>query len=115
VVWTPRPGLSDSPFLSCPSSTPPASALSLHDALPILIEITAPRDFFAHRNQRHGLRGGELIARVQNTFPAGKVFCTLAINSPPRSEEHTSELQSHLKLVCSRLLAKKNSRRLCNR
>src|SRR5260370_20943549 len=27
---------------------------------------------------------------------------------PPRSEEHTSELQSHLNLVCRLLLAKKN-------
>src|SRR4030066_531894 len=28
----------------------------------------------------------------------------------PRSEEHTSELQSHLNLVCRRLLGKKNQR-----
>src|SRR5690242_21050640 len=27
---------------------------------------------------------------------------------PPRSEEHTSELQSHVKLVCRLLLEKKN-------
>src|SRR5260370_9838826 len=30
----------------------------------------------------------------------------------PRSEEHTSELQSHLNLVCRLLLEKKNSTRL---
>src|SRR5260370_3099102 len=29
--------------------------------------------------------------------------------SPPRSEEHTSELQSHLNLVCRLLLEKKKS------
>src|SRR5438034_3714029 len=29
---------------------------------------------------------------------------------PPRSEEHTSELQSHSDLVCRLLLEKKNSR-----
>src|SRR5260370_9357215 len=29
--------------------------------------------------------------------------------SPPRSEEHTSELQSHLNLVCRLLLEKKNT------
>src|SRR4029434_11326471 len=30
--------------------------------------------------------------------------------SPPRSEEHTSELQSHLNLVCRLLLETKNKR-----
>src|SRR5260370_11575105 len=32
----------------------------------------------------------------------------------PRSEEHTSELQSHLKLVCPLLLEKKNRLQLDN-
>src|SRR5260370_30137309 len=31
-----------------------------------------------------------------------------------RSEEHTSELQSHLNLVCRLLLEKKNAQLLCN-
>src|SRR5260370_25063474 len=30
-----------------------------------------------------------------------------SLRSPPRSEEHTSELQSHLNLVCRLLLEKK--------
>src|SRR5260370_18689185 len=34
---------------------------------------------------------------------------------PKRSEEHTSELQSHLNLVCRLLLEKKKCRRLCTR
>src|SRR5260370_27154627 len=45
----------------------------------------------------------------QNTFRYGPLFsipsCRLAM--PPRSEAHTSELQSHLNLVCRLLLAKK--------
>src|SRR5260370_25662103 len=32
-----------------------------------------------------------------------------ASRSPPRSEEHTSELQSHLNLVCRLLLEKKKN------
>src|SRR5260370_29515838 len=32
------------------------------------------------------------------------------VHSPARSEEHTSELQSHLNLVCRLLLEKKKSR-----
>src|SRR4029434_11359477 len=52
--------------------------LSLHDALPILDH----RTFCAYNTHTH-------------------------IFSLPRSEEHTSELQSHLNLVC-RLLLEKN-------
>src|SRR5438132_8927300 len=33
--------------------------------------------------------------------------CTSRARSPPRSEEHTSELQSHSELVCCLLLEKK--------
>src|SRR5260370_14389144 len=33
------------------------------------------------------------------------------LESPPRSEEHTSELQSHLNLVCRLLLEKKKKYR----
>src|ERR1039458_10786860 len=33
----------------------------------------------------------------------------VTLNAPPRSEEHTSELQSLRHLVCRLLLAKKNS------
>src|SRR5260370_13376920 len=37
--------------------------------------------------------------------------CELAIGPPaPRSEEHTSELQSHLNLVCRLLLEKKKKK-----
>src|SRR5260370_28189903 len=35
--------------------------------------------------------------------------------SPPRSEEHTSELQSHLNLVCRLLLEKKKTNQTASR
>src|SRR5687768_18094603 len=48
------------------------------------------------------LRGGEGVGgRVEHVQPAAV--------SPPRSEEHTSELQSRLHLVCRLLLEKKNT------
>src|SRR5260370_34168851 len=63
--------------------------LSLHDALPI----SRRKERRAHRagiDARSGPRG----ARIQGR----------------RSEEHTSELQSHLNLVCRLLLEKKKTR-----
>src|SRR5882762_12011046 len=71
--------------------------LSLHDALPI------SRDA---RSQNSEL---DEIAAIQrqgvHRFPLnGRNF---------RSEEHTSELQSHLNLVCRLLLEKKKKNRSC--
>src|SRR5438477_10852071 len=62
--------------------------LSLHDALPILHETRKP---------------------PVEMFREFGVPIALATNSNPvRSEEHTSELQSHVNLVCRLLLEKKN-------
>src|SRR5690242_21271714 len=75
--------------------------LSLHDALPICLP--------AGRVPR---RGRDLRA----TSPPGRRDCRPAELrrqgdgaeiAPARSEEHTSELQSHVKLVCRLLLEKK--------
>src|SRR2546429_4489986 len=71
--------------------------LSLHDALPISV---GDRDSVAHRRgpRRRDRRAG--IARgVQHGTGAPRLA---------RSEEHTSELQSRLHLVCRLLLEKKN-------
>src|SRR5260370_3204384 len=47
---------------------------------------------------------------VQIGFPIGLVLATLVFSLvTKRSEEHTSELQSHLNLVCRLLLEKKNN------
>src|SRR5260370_4743775 len=42
------------------------------------------------------------------TTPPARSVRPLPEPPPPRSEEHTSELQSHLNLVCRLLLEKKN-------
>src|SRR5438034_8185217 len=63
--------------------------LSLHDALPIsLPEVLA-----------HGLR--PLRQHILDEASGGDLYLV-------RSEEHTSELQSHSDLVCRLLLEKKN-------
>src|SRR5260370_22797463 len=47
------------------------------------------------------VRGGRVISRDR-----GEKFCISIELSVARSEEHTSELQSHLNLVCRLLLEK---------
>src|SRR5260370_4584584 len=68
--------------------------LSLHDALPILILAAAFTGSFRQ------------FERIAVALCAGSV---LLIPLYLRSEEHTSELQSHLNLVCRLLLAKKTT------
>src|SRR5690242_21893349 len=80
-------------FVLIATATTEIYTLSLHDALPISGARHAPAR--AHRCPRSRDRGG--------TGPAARP-------SPPamcRSEEHTSELQSHVNLVCRLLLEKK--------
>src|SRR5260370_35360947 len=69
--------------------------LSLHDALPIY-----PRPGGDEGGLRDWVRGGSGWATGDEI---------VALNLEPRSEEHTSELQSHLNLVCRLLLEKKKS------
>src|SRR5690242_21937662 len=73
--------------------------LSLHDALPIL----ACTVIKTHLS----------MARPIRLTPAGEILmrgaATLIIL--PRSEEHTSELQSHVNLVCRLLLEKKKKKK----
>src|SRR5260370_42121369 len=76
--------------------------LSLHDALPI-----SNRSFFPSPIKR---RLGGHDHTVSFRFPTPSIRCRKC--NPPskkaiRSEEHTSELQSHLNLVCRLLLEKK--------
>src|SRR3989449_3126178 len=71
--------------------------LSLHDALPICVN-TGRR----HR-QRHDERRTEAVARDVADHHAHAI--------PTRSEEHTSELQSRLHLVCRLLLEKKKNKK----
>src|SRR5207247_11175727 len=90
------------------------SALSLHDALPISSR-TSPAS-----HQRRGSTPSPSTGRTRTTpvrGPAYPVDVTTVTSSPPRasssarqrvrSEEHTSELQSRVDLVCRLLLEKK--------
>src|SRR5260370_3582192 len=69
--------------------------LSLHDALPIF-------------SLPPVIRIGASVPQIVE----GRLFGgTISIWRPVRSEEHTSELQSHLNLVCRLLLEKKKKSR----
>src|SRR5947207_7534508 len=85
------------------SPTPAIYTLSLHDALPISERAYHP---FLERLQARP----EVRLTVHCT---GSLLEWLRERSPRtfdlRSEEHTSELQSHSELVCRLLLEKKNS------
>src|SRR2546422_2481073 len=73
--------------------------LSLHDALPIC---TPPR------------RGGSDTRERRSRAPRGSSAARRGSRSstgPTRSEEHTSELQSRLHLVCRLLLEKKKKKK----
>src|SRR5260370_37443722 len=77
--------------------------LSLHDALPISL-VTSPQMIVIAINVKPSPGPGP--AHVHVTILGG-----ISVPKCPqgsRSEEHTSELQSHLNLVCRLLLEKKN-------
>src|SRR5437764_2220952 len=71
-------------FFFIDTATPEIYTLSLHDALPICLE-------------------DEQTKRAERLERLGAV----RVLSPARSEEHTSELQSPMYLVCRLLLEKK--------
>src|SRR3989449_2406802 len=77
--------------------------LSLHDALPICAGRVPDRTLSSRQARQRG--GGPLSAELQ--APArGQGY---------RSEEHTSELQSRLHLVCRLLLEKKKKKKIMDR
>src|SRR5207237_8696531 len=78
-------------FFFTDTATTEIYTLSLHDALPILEQA------LKHAVVPQRVHHGPHAQRGQQ--PHSPV--------PPRSEEHTSELQSHLNLVCRLLLEKK--------
>src|SRR5260370_12748165 len=82
-------------FLFNDPATTEIYALSLHDALPIFPQSAART--CARREQRGGLREPRRGSR------------RAGILAGARSEEHTSELQSHLNIVCRLLLEKKKN------
>src|SRR5207249_7258006 len=105
-------------YLPTPPTTPrPPSTLSLHDALPIwtvtegkieLVEVT-PVDG-ASRTEILRLAGA---VEAASEHPIARAVANAArgeVGDLPRSEEHTSELQSRFDLVCRLLLEKKKNK-----
>src|SRR5438034_3213419 len=85
------------------TAPPEIYSLSLHDALPILTNASAvfpppppPPWPFPFPGPGLGLGEGDGLG--------------LGLGPTPRSEEHTSELQSHSDLVCRLLLEKKKKK-----
>src|SRR5437762_1907119 len=83
-------------------STTDIYTLSLHDALPICLELDLRK-------------GGRSVARIRGTPEATEAttgrWHSIAKNQRLRSEEHTSELQSPMYLVCRLLLEKKKKKK----
>src|SRR5205809_1709883 len=86
-------------FFSTDTSTPETSTLSLHDALPIFRRARRPPRAQPAAAPAAGARRRQPAGPGRGQpGPAG------------RSEEHTSELQSRLHLVCRLLLEKKKNK-----
>src|SRR5699024_11663269 len=99
-------------FLFLDPPPPALSPLSLHDALPISDGVGGSRT--ARQACRpSGVGAGEQAGRAANGGGTWRVARPAApqeggLGERPRSEEHTSELQSRFDLVCRLLLEKKN-------
>src|SRR5207247_8708619 len=101
-------------LLLTPPPPPPIVTLSLHDALPI-----SSRFLGRPRQHGRGLAGDRMVVEPpQMALKLAADVLTLKTKHPfviargelqSRSEEHTSELQSRVDLVCRRLLEKKKN------
>src|SRR5690242_20938775 len=83
------------------------STFSLHDALPISNRL----DCSSTRTVRHACRSNTITRTTITTVMASSIPPTARSDtrSDYRSEEHTSELQSHVNIVCRLLLEKKKT------
>src|SRR3712207_7783147 len=79
------------PYTTLFRSPPTWMVVPSHNSRPVFVEI--------------GRRKFTLSSTVVYPTPAGSIVCT----AQPRSEEHTSELQSRQYLVCRLLLGKKQN------
>src|SRR5438034_9639949 len=98
IIYSPIPFVlpTSVTYLSCSffffndTATTEIYTLSLHDALPIYPDL----------QQVNGIGGRRIVFAVAHT------------RTRARSEEHTSELQSHSDLVCRLLLEKKKKKKI---
>src|SRR5687768_18103652 len=81
--------------------------LSLHDALPICPHVGDELHLRAYV-ELDGLRPDDITVEV--VYGRSRSDDTIEAVRRTRSEEHTSELQSRLHLVCRLLLEKKNKK-----
>src|SRR5260370_4781451 len=93
------------PFFFNDTATTEIYTLSLHDALPILPQVRN-RNFKFWTAPYLSVASAPLFPKFASGVLQG--FANFG-NKGARSEEHTSELQSHLNLVCRLLLEKKNT------
>src|SRR5260370_21594641 len=71
--------------------------------------------FRSHARFLNGLpQNGRLSAQLARQILVARAHGQ-AVRFAARSEEHTSELQSHLNLVCRLLLEKKKKKGICSR
>src|SRR5207244_13331604 len=89
------------------SSPPAIYTLSLHDALPIF-RITSSSAHASHSATR--FRGDAILPTAPPISGSHGLPVIASKTANPRSEEHTSELQSPDHLVCRLLLEKKNTK-----
>src|SRR5205809_5682634 len=99
-------------FYFTPHDTSAIYTLSLHDALPIFASERAGRSIIPTAFWIFSIGGGVLLFayslyRRDPVFIAGQGLGLFIYLRNLRSEEHTSELQSRLHLVCRLLLEKK--------
>src|SRR5437879_11495862 len=83
--------------------------LSLHDALPIFPRGGSRYVYCANFHRDHGA-GANYLYQGRGADPRRAVRSAIG-RARLRSEEHTSELQSPMYLVCRLLLEKKNRKR----
>src|SRR5690242_21302039 len=100
-------------FLFTDAASTELYTLSLHDALPI--SEASAEGVATAVERRPLLRVGEDLVGVRDLLEpvlGDRVGVDVGVVLPgqlPRSEEHTSELQSHVNLVCRLLLEKKKN------
>src|SRR5260370_26895251 len=84
--------------------------LSLHDALPIFALPAVEPRAFVQIGAVDVERVGRRVVELRVGWPAADATAAAQAELDiDRSEEHTSELQSHLNLVCRLLLEKKKN------
>src|SRR5687768_18198974 len=91
---------------------PPRSTLSLHDALPIFITLLGD-GVLAGSEATTLVEFAQGFERVRNKMALVDHGIVIEAQAGSvRSEEHTSELQSRLHLVCRLLLEKKKKKKM---